>query len=70
MLLEKRILASGNRVRRFSSNFLMLVTFELTIRMAFTELCSFYIRVINKILIKPFKYLTRNYIRIYYVYIY
>lgn len=70
MLLEKRILASGNRVRLFSSNFLMLATFELTIRMAFTELCSFHIRVINKILIKPFKYLTRNYIRIYYVYIY
>lgn len=70
MLLEERILASGNRIRRFASNFVMLATFELTIRMAFKELRSFYIRVINTILIKPFKYLTRNYIRIYYVYIY
>lgn len=48
----------------------MLATFELTIRMAFKELCSFYIHVINTILVKPFKYLTRNYIHIYYVYIY
>lgn len=70
MLLEKRILANGNCIGHVTSNFAMLATFELRIRMAFKELCSFYIHAINTILIKPFKYLTRNYIRIYHVYIY
>lgn len=70
MLLEKRIPANGNRIGHFTSNVAMLATFESTIRMAFKELCSFYIHAINTILIKPFKYLTRNYIHIYYVNIY